>query len=270
MNKMKKNYLRVIVLVMIVLATLFIYHHQRSGIVNIPMPLTHADSVRVCNEECYEECKDDILICIAYVEGFHEKPYFCGARWTIGYGSTVYPEGDRVTRQSTPIDKEYAKECVFAHLDNHVKPFILSHVERKLTREEMLGVELFIYNVGGEHFSGYDKDGESVGEASEFLKAINRGDDVLETAKKMTGFRKSAGRVAKGLLKRHWVVAGIYTGVITPKEILELEPELFYRPKVNFYYNEMKGDFWNYDFANTKIIKFIKDNLGTSTVRAII
>ena len=262
---MKKNYLRYLILVMIVLATIFTYHPSIKIV-----PVERPSTVRLHNTNCYEECKEDILICIAYVEGFREKPYFCGARWTIGYGTTVYPDGDRVTSKSAPIDKEYAKQCVFAHLDNHVKPFILKHVKRKLTHEEMLGIELFIYNVGGELFSGYDKDDNVVGDSSEFLKAINRGDDVLETAKKMTGFRKSAGKIANGLLKRHWVVAGIYTGVITPKDILELQPELFYRPKVAFYYDEMKGDFWEYNFKNSKILQFIMNNLGPESVRAII
>jgi len=257
--------------ILIVVASITIYHHKQAiEIMPLEKPLTHADSVRIHNEACYEECRDDILICIAYVEGFREKPYFCGARWTVGYGTTVYPDGSRVMKDSPIIDKDYAKECVFSALDNHVKPFILAHVERRLTHEEMLGVELFIYNVGGEQFSGYDKDGEEVGESSEFLKAINRGDDALETAKKMTSFRKSAGKRANGLLKRHWVVAGIYTGIISPADILELQPEMFYRPKVNFYYDKMKGDFWDYNFGNSKVLQFIKSNLGEDSVREII
>ena len=102
------------------------------------------------------------------------------------------------------------------------------------------------------------------------MKAINRGDNTLETAKKMTGFRKSAGRRANGLLKRHWVVAGIYTGMITPREILELQPEMFYGHKVSFYYNKMKGEFWDYDFRYSKIMQFIRNNLGKDNVREII
>lgn len=267
----RKNYLRGLMMAMIVVATIFIYHHkQMFEFSPIQMPLTHADSVRIHNEACYEECKEDILICIAYVEGFREKPYFCGARWTVGYGTTVYPDGSRVKKDSPIIDKNYAKECVFSLLDKHVKPFILAHVERRLTHDEMLGIELFIYNVGGEQFSGYNKDGEVVGEASEFLKAINRDDNALETAKKMTSFRKSAGKRANGLLKRHWVVAGIYTGIISPLDILELQPEMFYRPDVAFYYDEMKGNFWEYNFRNSKVLQFIQNNLGKDSVREII
>lgn len=254
----------------IILAVIFFHENTVDEFGGKPIVIPEAERIRKANEVCYEECKEDALICTAYLEGFYEKPYFCGARWTIGYGSTIYPEGDRVTRKSAPIDKNYAKECVFAHFDKHVKPFILDYVKRELTHEEMLGIELFIYNVGGERFSGHSVSGEETGTPSEFLKAINQGESALETAKKMTGFRKSGGRRANGLLKRHWVVAGIYTGIITPDEILNLRPEMFYSSKVAFYYDEMKGDFWDYNFRNVKVSQFIRKNVGEKNVRAII
>ena len=42
-----------------------------------------SEDAKVANEKCYEACKEDLLICIAYVENFKSKPYFCGAKWTI-------------------------------------------------------------------------------------------------------------------------------------------------------------------------------------------
>ena len=233
-------------------------------------PLVKVDKVRIHNEACYERVQDDMFTCIAYIEGFREKPYHCGAKWTIGYGSTVYPDGKRVTRKSKPISKSYAKECVYAHLDKYVKPFIMDHVKRELSDEEMLGIALFIYNVGGENFSGYDKDGKVVGKASSFLKSINRNDNSLETAKKMTGFRRSAGKRANGLLKRHWVVAGLYTGILTPNDILDLQPELFYKPNEAFYYKKRGGDFWEYNFKTAKVEQFKRNNTSKKNVRAII
>lgn len=228
------------------------------------------DKVRAHNEACYEDVKDDMFTCIAYIEGFRAKPYFCGAKWTIGYGSTVYPDGKRVTRKSKPISKSYAKECVYSHLDKHVRPFIMTYVKRELSRDEMLGVALFIYNVGGENFSGHNKDGKVVCKSSSFLKSINRNDNPLETAKKMTGFRKSAGRHAGGLLKRHWVVAGLYTGILTTNDIMELQPELFYKPNEAYYYKKMGGDFWEYNFKTAKVAQFKKRNTTKKSVRTII
>ena len=43
-------------------------------------------------------------------EGFSAKPYLCPAGvWTIGYGSTYYANGDKVTKDDPSIDREYAE-----------------------------------------------------------------------------------------------------------------------------------------------------------------
>lgn len=226
------------------------------------------------NDSLFDACREDAMTSIAYVENFFDKSYFCGARWTIGYGSTTYPDGRRVKPGET-ITKAEAKRCVFAHLDKHVRPFISEYVERKLTHEEMIGVIMFIYNVGGEQFSGYTADGKALecGESS-FLKAINEGESSLETAKKMTLFRKSAGKRANGLLKRHWVTAALYTGRITPSELKGLSPAGFYLQDVDFYYakeNLRKKGEWSYNFASSKIREFFKENKNTGeTLLAIL
>ena len=43
-------------------------------------------------------------------ESFEAKPYLDSARvWTIGYGSTYYPNGKKVTGRDKPITREYAE-----------------------------------------------------------------------------------------------------------------------------------------------------------------
>ena len=47
----------------------------------------------------------------------------------------------------------------------------------------------------------------------------------------MTEYRKSAGKRANGLLKRHWVQGAAYLGILTANNIGDLEPRKFYQTK---------------------------------------
>ena len=219
-------------------------------------------------EDVYDSCIDDLVTCIALVEGYADKPYFCGARWTFGYGTTADLEGKKINAGFGSTSQYYAKKCVVEHLDREVKPYILQHLTRKVSKAEMLGICLFVYNVGGANFSGYTVTGEKIGEPSEFLKALNRGETPWQCCRKMTGFRSSAGKQANGLLKRHWVQSAIFMGYITPKEVKTLEPVRFYNDSLEFYYRQpkaQKDDFWTYDFSKKKIREFLNKNRGTKT-----
>ena len=103
------------------------------------------------------ELSEDIFSFICLVEGgiVNEKTgenYHCGARWTTWYGVTTTPDG-KFLKKGQRIPKATAKAWAFEHLRKHVYPF-LSHFTRKLTDEQIIGVCLFIYNVGGEALTG--------------------------------------------------------------------------------------------------------------------
>lgn len=56
-------------------------------------------------------------------EGFSAKPYLCPAGvWTIGYGSTYYANGDKVTRDDPSIDREYAERLLMHELVHTYAP----------------------------------------------------------------------------------------------------------------------------------------------------
>lgn len=59
-------------------------------------------------------------------EGFRSKPYLCPARVpTIGYGSTHYSDGRRVTLQDNPISEAEAKALLVFELFNTYAPGVL-------------------------------------------------------------------------------------------------------------------------------------------------
>jgi lysozyme len=50
-------------------------------------------------------------------EGFESKPYLCPANVpTIGYGNTMYPNGERVTMDDPEITEEQATEMLWTPL----------------------------------------------------------------------------------------------------------------------------------------------------------
>lgn len=176
---------------------------------------------------------EDIFSFICLVEGEVLKKtgenYHCGARWTTWYGVTTTPDG-KFLKKGQIIPKAQAKAWSFEHLHKHVYPF-LKYFSHKLSDEQIIGICLFVYNVGGEALTGYSADGEHVKEPCEFFKAVNNGLAPEECVNKMTEYRKSAGKRANGLLKRHWVQGAAYLGILTANNIGDLEPRKFYQTK---------------------------------------
>lgn len=236
-------------------------------------PLLTQEEITAHNDSCYEDCYDYIVSAIALTEGFHDEPYHCGAKWTIGYGSTVLENGSRVTENTAPITHKQAKSIVHKHLNKRVRPF-LKYVYRPLNINEMLTTCMFVYNIGGTNFSGYTETGKKIGEPSKFLCALNQNLPARECARLLTGFRSSNGKQANGLLKRRWIEGAIYLGIITPEMIPYMKPERFYKDDVSFYYtqNEPSADnYWDFDYSLETVMAFLTKNISnTNNVQSIL
>ena len=181
-----------------------------------------------------DQLSEDIFSFICLVEGgvLNENTgenYHCGARWTTWYGVTTSPDC-KLLKKGQRIPKATAKAWSFEHLRKNVYPFLV-YFKHKLTDEQIIGICLFVYNVGGEALTGYSVQGEKLKEPCEFFIAVNNGEAPEKCVNKMTEYRKSAGKRANGLLKRHWVQGAAYLGILTAKNIGELEPRKFYQTK---------------------------------------
>lgn len=229
-----------------------------------------------------DSLSEDIFSFICLVEGgiLNEKTgenYHCGARWTTWYGVTTTPEG-KLLKKGQRISKATAKEWAFYHLHKNVYPF-LAYFDHKLTDEQIIGICLFVYNVGGEALTGYSLQGEKLKEPCEFFIAVNNGDAPEECVNKMTEYRRSAGKRANGLLKRHWVQGAAYLGILTAKNIGELEPRKFYQTKNfgNYYWVdkerqplEDENGFYRLRYDDVIINNFFNMNEGVNvTVNSI-
>ena len=81
-------------------------------------------------------------------EGFRSRPYLCSANVpTIGYGSTFYKDGTRVTLQDRAIDETTANELLHHTLDTVFIPGVLRACPVLIAHENKLGaVTSFCYN----------------------------------------------------------------------------------------------------------------------------
>lgn len=66
-----------------------------------------------------------IALCKRF-EGFRAKPYLCPAQvWTIGYGSTYYPDGRRVQPTDDPVTEVQARVLLEWELRQNCLPAVM-------------------------------------------------------------------------------------------------------------------------------------------------
>lgn len=125
-------------------------------------------------------------------EGFRSKPYLCPAGVaTIGYGSTYYADGRKVTLQDTPISQDEANALLMHELEHTYLQGVLRNCPILLTDERRCNAIVdFCYNLGIGRL-----------QTSTLKRKINAQD--WEGAKEeLMKWSKAGGKVLSGLLKR--------------------------------------------------------------------
>jgi lysozyme len=125
-------------------------------------------------------------------EGFRSKPYLCPAGIpTIGYGSTYYSNGQKVTLNDHPMSQEDANALLMAELQHTYLPGALRNCPILATDERKCNAVVdFCYNLGIGRL-----------QTSTLKRKINAQD--WEGAKEeLMKWSKGGGKVLPGLLKR--------------------------------------------------------------------
>lgn len=87
-------------------------------------------------------------------EGFRSRPYLDGKGVpTIGYGSTYYPSGKRVTMDDTPISQVEALALLMDRLIHEYGPQVSRLVSVPLTQGQFDALTDFVYNLGAGHLA---------------------------------------------------------------------------------------------------------------------
>ena len=127
---------------------------------------------------------------IKQFESFRAAPYLCSAGVpTIGYGTTVYPNGIKVKLSDQKITQQLAESFLQHHV-NAIEKDVLSLVKVPLTQNQFDALVSFSYNVG----LGAFRD-------STLLKLLNAG-DIDGASKQFERWNKAGGKVSNGLTRR--------------------------------------------------------------------
>ena len=126
------------------------------------------------------------------VEGYRAKPYLCPANVaTIGYGSTYYADGKKVTLQDPPMDEPTARALLMFELEHTYLPGVLRNCPILATDERKCNAIVdFCYNLGVGRL-----------QTSTLKRKINA-QDWEEAKEQLKLWNKGGGKVLAGLKKR--------------------------------------------------------------------
>jgi lysozyme len=125
-------------------------------------------------------------------EGYRAKPYLCPANVaTIGYGSTYYADGKKVTLQDPPMDEPTARALLMFELEHTYLPGVLRNCPILATDERKCNAIVdFCYNLGVGRL-----------QTSTLKRKINA-QDWEEAKEQLKLWNKGGGKVLAGLKKR--------------------------------------------------------------------
>lgn len=139
---------------------------------------------RLCGQQTLEHNQEEMFSLIRKYEGCNLHAYKCPAGiWTIGYGTTIYPDGSSV--------KE-GDECLLAEAEGLLQWYCVTKIKLpkgQWTYNQKAALYSLIYNIGQ---TAFDK--------SKCKKAIEAED--WKTAKKEWTWTKANGKELNGLVKR--------------------------------------------------------------------
>ena len=123
-------------------------------------------------------------------EGFRSKPYKCPANvWTIGYGSTFYLNGEKVSMYDSEISETFASELLEKVLNDFATK-VDNIIKVSLNQNQFDALVSFTYNIG---ISAFTK--------STLLTKLNHA-DFQGASNEFIRWNKANGKVLKGLTNR--------------------------------------------------------------------
>ena len=134
-------------------------------------------------------------------EGYSSKPYLCPANIpTIGYGNTMYANGERVTMDDPEITEEQATEMLMDTIKT-VEKQVKNVVEVKIQAHKLAALISFTYNVGIGNFSN-----------STLLAWVNSNPDFARIPEQFRRWNKGGGKVLNGLIRRREAEIELWEG----------------------------------------------------------
>lgn len=142
---------------------------------------------------------------VKHFESFRPKPYLCTSnKATIGYGSTFYPNGLKVTLQDAPISEKVAYDLMLWEITNKataVNKFLTAPVNQA----QYDALISFAYNCGAPALK-----------TSTLMRYINAGyiqkeGGMIKITNEFKKWIHSAGKKSPGLIRRRACEAHLFT-----------------------------------------------------------
>ena len=135
---------------------------------------------------------EEAIALIKHFEGFRSKPYLCSAGVpTIGYGSTFYKDGTRVTLNDKAIDINMGDDLFVHSLSTIFIPSVLRLCPVLANQKNKLGaIVSFTYNLGAGNLR-----------VSTLRRRINE-EKWEEAADQLLRWNIAGGKVSRGLQRR--------------------------------------------------------------------
>lgn len=136
---------------------------------------------------------------ITEFEGYSAKPYLCSAKVpTIGYGSTYYTDGKRVTMLDKEITKVQAFE-MFKTIADRFASKVSKLVTSPLNQNQFNALVSLAYNIGTGNFA-----------SSTILKKVNKNHNDSTIALEFKKWNKVNKKEVAGLTRRRNYESDIY------------------------------------------------------------
>ena len=133
-------------------------------------------------------------------EGYKAKPYLCPAGIpTIGYGSTYYHDGRKVTLEDQPMDEPTARALLMVELEHTYLPGVLRNCPILATDERKCNAIVdFCYNLGTGRL-----------QTSTLKRKINA-QDWDGAKEELMKWNRGGGKVLAGLTKRRTAECALF------------------------------------------------------------
>lgn len=124
-------------------------------------------------------------------EGLRLSPYLCPAGVpTIGYGSTYYSDGTKVTLQDTGISKEEAERLCKELIEKDFLPEVIALCPTLETPQQLAAILDFAYNLGTDALR------------RSTLRQVILSKNWAEVPTQLSRWTKSGGKMLPGLVSR--------------------------------------------------------------------
>ena len=142
---------------------------------------------------------DDCVDLVKKFEGFSSKPYLCPAKVpTIGYGTTIYPNGQRVRLTDKNITEKEAKDILKHELNEFSKRVDAITVDT-INQSQFDALTSFAYNIG-----------TGALRTSTLLKRVNAKTDDKNIRSHFMRWVNANGKPLNGLINRREAEADLY------------------------------------------------------------